>query len=1020
MQRIVLFLLLYVSLTASSQQQMGSFMAYGPEAGCFSGINFSVYQSKNGYLWIGTPNGIVRFDGKRYKSYFSDYADNNSPSDNTIVDIAEDKNGELWFAGFTQGATKYNQRSGKFTRYPALSRDNFPTYCVYSIMRDVNGDMWFATGGRGIAKYLYEKDTFLLYYPEPGKCRDGTIRGDNYVTDLVEDKFDMNILWCATFHGLFSFNKQTKEFIKYDAGLSSAVLPYLLINTIELDNDGNIWAGCWATGLHFFNIKTKRFEENKARSFPTVVYDLKRVNDSTIYAACMNEGLYALNPARNLFTNITPPRNPADPTTNKLDIQRVSLTPGAGIFAGGNYYIYQQHPDYMRLRKNVQYPGLQKGDPVVYLTGCVWDEKRQQYIITTIAGAGIYTISKDLQQVRPVASAMKSTQDFYFHDLAMDAAGRVWMLNREKNLCQLNRVTGLVDTVHEKLPLADSLLRQIWRLATDKEGNLWMMSGEKFICWDAKNNTTEIIPLQWDPGYAGPRNIRQAEMKFDPDGNPWLISQSGLFQCKRKEKKVAQFYKTGNKLSDLSSISLISGVFNKYKNFWITAGNGIQVYDWETDTVKSNHNLFWGLPSMQVNSLAADSSGMIWAGSVTGIMRFDPTKKIWQLFNRLDGMERDYLDGDMYITANNKLVIDQQNGLLIKDVNEMGSGSPAPILRITTILINNTEYKDSLLPEYINRLELSHDENNIDIEFAAMDWLYPFKTNYRYRVDGLTTGPGLLPNTDGRISLSGLQPGKYTVHLRALSSNGLLSNDIEFTIVIRPPYWKTGWFLLLCFAALVLIGWLLYKYRIRQLKKTYEMRSGIAKDLHDEIGSTLSNINILNELARRNQENPAKSNEYLNKAGEDIQRISESLGDIVWNINPRYDDLQNLFVRMKRYASDMMDGKNISYELSFPEEAANLSLSMGRRRDFYLIFKEAINNLVKYSKATEAKVIIETEGKKMRMTITDNGIGFDSSQPQYGNGINNMRQRAGTWKDQLEIKSVPGKGTEVMLEMNTN
>jgi signal transduction histidine kinase len=217
----------------------------------------------------------------------------------------------------------------------------------------------------------------------------------------------------------------------------------------------------------------------------------------------------------------------------------------------------------------------------------------------------------------------------------------------------------------------------------------------------------------------------------------------------------------------------------------------------------------------------------------------------------------------------------------------------------------------------------------------------------------------------------------------------------------------------------VLIGWLLYKYRIRQLKKTYEMRSGIAKDLHDEIGSTLSNINILNELARRNQENPAKSNEYLNKAGEDIQRISESLGDIVWNINPRYDDLQNLFVRMKRYASDMMDGKNISYEMSFPEEAASLSLSMGRRRDFYLIFKEAINNLVKYSKATEAKVIIETEGKKMRMTITDNGIGFDSSQPQYGNGINNMRQRAGTWKDQLEIKSVPGKGTEVMLEMNT-
>jgi ligand-binding sensor domain-containing protein/two-component sensor histidine kinase len=1018
MRSIKLFLFLFITFVASSQQQMGSFMAYGPEAGCFSGINFSVYQSKNGYLWIGTPNGIVRFDGKHYKSYFSDYSDNNSPSDNTIVDIAEDKNGELWFAGFTHGATKYNQRSGKFTKYPALSRDNFPMYCIYSIMKDVAGDMWFATGGRGIAKYIYEKDSFLLYYPEPDKCKDGSVRGDNYVTDLAEDKFDKNILWCATFKGLFSFNKQTKEFIKYNAGLPAGAAD-LLINTIELDNDGNVWAGCWATGLQYFNTKTKAFEKSKARSFPTVVYDLKKVNDSIIYAACMNDGLYALDPRNNLFTNITPPRNPADPTINKLDIQRVSLTPSAGIFVGGNYYIYQQHPDYMRLKKNVLYPGLAKGDPGVFLKGCLWDEKRRQYIITTLGGKGIYTISSDLQQVKPVTSTVPTIEEAYFHDLALDALGRVWMLNRERNLCQWNTVKGSVDIVRERLPVPDSLLQKIWRLSTDKEGNLWMMSGEQFICWNVKDNTTEIIPLQWDAGYAGPHNIRQAEMKFDPDGNPWLISHSGLFQCKRKEKKVYQFYKTGNRLSDLSSVSLISGVFNKYKNFWITAGNGIQVYDWQADTVKANHNLFWGLPAMQVNSLAADSSGMIWAGSVTGIMRFDPTKKIWQLFNRLDGMERDYLDGDMYVTSNNKLVIDQQNGLLLKDVNEIGSGSAVPILRVTTILINNKEYKDSLLPEYINRLELGYDENNIDIEFAAMDWLYPFKTNYRYRVDGLTTGPGMLPNTDGRISMSGLQPGKYTVHVRALSSNGLLSNEISFIIVIRPPYWKTGWFVLLCVAVVVMIGWLLYRYRIRQLKRTYEMRSGIARELHDEIGSTLSNINILNELAKRNQENPAKSGEYLDKAGEDIQRISESLGDIVWNINPRYDDLQNLFVRMKRYASDMMDGKNISYEMSFPENANNLSLSMGRRRDFYLIFKEAINNLVKYSKATTAKVIIETEGKKLRMTINDNGIGFDSSQPQYGNGISNMRQRAGTWKDQLEIKSVPGKGTEVVLEMNT-
>src|SRR5262245_47589713 len=115
---------------------MGPFMAYGSEAGYFAGLNFSVYQSTNGYLWFGTHNGVVRFDGKRYKSYFSNHADSNSPTDNIITDIAEDKNGELWFAGFSHGVTKYNQRTGKFTKYPALSEDHFPVYTVYSILKD--------------------------------------------------------------------------------------------------------------------------------------------------------------------------------------------------------------------------------------------------------------------------------------------------------------------------------------------------------------------------------------------------------------------------------------------------------------------------------------------------------------------------------------------------------------------------------------------------------------------------------------------------------------------------------------------------------------------------------------------------------------------------------------------------------------------------------------------------------------------------------------------------------------------
>jgi len=1019
MRSAILFLIFLISRIALSQQQMGTYMAYGPEAKYFSGLNFSVYQAANGYLWIGTQNGLVRFDGKRYKNYFPDHTNPDSPTDNAIMDIVEDKNGDLWFAGFSHGVTRYNQRTGQFKKYPALSKDHFPVYTVYSLLKDSGGDLWFATGGRGMAMYDYSNDSFLLYYPEPSKCRDGSVRGDNYVTDIAEDKRDKNIFWISTFKGLFSFNKQTKQFEKHSKGLPETA-GTTVFNSVETDSEGNLWAGTWGGGLQFFNIRLHIFEKAKSHRSPQVVYDIKRINDSILYAACLNDGLYEINSHSGTFKNITPPRNPADPTINEVSIQRVSVTPGAGIFIGGNYYLYQQHPAYTRLKKNVLFPGVIEGEPAILLTGIVWDEKRQQYWITTLNGKGVYTASKDLRMVIPVVSDKKSPGEYAFYqDPVIDRTGKLWLLNRNNKICAWDSSQKIVDRVKEKDLPAISVLQDVWRLATDSQGNLWMMSGENFICHNPVTGKTERYPVEWDKEYKGPHDLRAAELKFDPDGNAWLISRSGLFHCRRNQEKVFHFYKAGNREKDLSSGTIVSGVFNKYKNFWITGGSGIQVFDWENDTVKANHDLSGGLPSMQVTSLATDSSGMIWAASIAGIMRFDPSKKIWQLFNRLDGMERDYLDGDMYVTSNDKLVIDQQDGLLLKDVKEIGSGSAVPAVHITAIFVNNQEYKDRLLPEYIDHIELGYNQNNVDIEFAAMDWLYPFKTNYRYRVDGVTPGAGLVPNMEARISLPDLQPGKYPVHIRALSSNGQFSKEIVFTIVIRPPFWKTRWFILLCLALLIaIIGWL-YRYRIRQLKKTYEMRTAIARDLHDEIGSTLSNINILNELAKRNREDPARSTQYLDKAGEDIQRISESLGDIVWNINPRYDDLQNLFIRMKRYASDMMDGKNISYRVNFPEDAGKLSLSMGRRRDFYLIFKEAINNLVKYSKATVADVTVESDSRKLRMVIKDNGVGFDSNQTQHGNGIHNMHQRAKSGNDFLQIKSAPGKGTEVVLEMNS-
>jgi signal transduction histidine kinase len=205
--------------------------------------------------------------------------------------------------------------------------------------------------------------------------------------------------------------------------------------------------------------------------------------------------------------------------------------------------------------------------------------------------------------------------------------------------------------------------------------------------------------------------------------------------------------------------------------------------------------------------------------------------------------------------------------------------------------------------------------------------------------------------------------------------------------------------------------------KLEQQKGLLAMRSHISQDLHDDIGASLSNINILNELAKRNLTQPEKSREYLAKASEDIQRISESLSDIVWNINPRYDDAESLFIRMKRYAADMFDARNIIGQFTFPDEIKNMNITMAQRRDLYLIFKEAVNNLVKYSGAANAVIQISMAGKTISMLVKDDGKGFDAASAEKGNGLRNMRQRAQASGAEISIKSQMGKGTEIYLQL---
>jgi signal transduction histidine kinase len=196
------------------------------------------------------------------------------------------------------------------------------------------------------------------------------------------------------------------------------------------------------------------------------------------------------------------------------------------------------------------------------------------------------------------------------------------------------------------------------------------------------------------------------------------------------------------------------------------------------------------------------------------------------------------------------------------------------------------------------------------------------------------------------------------------------------------------------------------------------IRNKIAQDLHDDIGSTLSSISILSDLALK-EKNIEQSNEVISEIKNNSITLMEKMDDIVWSINPKNDSLENLLLRVKRFATQLFEAKEIDYTIEIDENIAEVKLPMDYRQHIYLILKEAINNLVKYSLATKAEIKVCCNNNLLELYVTDNGKGFVQQGSATGNGILSMKSRALLMNAELIINSEFKKGTEILLRVKT-
>jgi nitrate/nitrite-specific signal transduction histidine kinase len=318
----------------------------------------------------------------------------------------------------------------------------------------------------------------------------------------------------------------------------------------------------------------------------------------------------------------------------------------------------------------------------------------------------------------------------------------------------------------------------------------------------------------------------------------------------------------------------------------------------------------------------------------------------------------------------------------------------------------------------LNQVSLSNSHNTFSISFRAIELPKQDTFIYAYKLEGVER-EWIQATEPSTINYTLLQPGSYTFFVKAQSRNGTRSTDVtELHIVIQLPFWLSWWFIILSCMLFAGIIYYFHRQSVNRILAIEALRQKVARDLHDDMGSTLSTINILSMMAKSKlSEDPVKAGEFLTKISDNSSRMMEAMDDIVWSINPANDSMDKIIARMRSFATEILEAKEIDLFFVVEGRTDEVHLDMEQRRDFFLIYKEAINNIAKYAHCRNVRISLESVQKMLVLQIEDDGIGFDVAEADSGNGLSNMKKRAENLGGTFTIKSRPSLSTTVRLEV---
>ena len=413
-----------------------------------------------------------------------------------------------------------------------------------------------------------------------------------------------------------------------------------------------------------------------------------------------------------------------------------------------------------------------------------------------------------------------------------------------------------------------------------------------------------------------------------------------------------------------------------------------------------------------IDQLTTDTSGQLWLTNSTGLACYNANDDRFTNYN----LSNNGLDPSgnplIYFSPNTqRLYIAQPKSILyIENPLLFNQKSPEDSLRIFQVDVLNKN--GQIRWDEKHDLKLAHHQNFINLEYALINYTLSSETIYSWFLEGFDRDWS--SSNSNIVKYNNLPPGDYILHLKAANSFGKWCTPKHLKLSIRPPFYKTYWFILLSVALLGASIYFLVQLRINRIREKYQLRNKIASDLHDEIGSTLTSINILSNVSQQAiEKQPKQALEMLEQISKQSKTIQQNMSDIVWSIRPDNEKIDDLFIRMREYAAHTLEPLNFKITFHFDQQLAAKSFPLLYRKDVLLIYKEAINNIVKHAQATEVEIEFSKKGKIITLTIHDNGVWKNNNA---GTGTKTMQERAKAIGGHLELIKKES-GTTVILNV---